>query len=454
VLLRWIAPANDGGSEVLRYRVEVGVGSAWTALEETKELSYLAPLGQAGVSMQHRVLAINAVGASTGSTVISTQMGIAPATAPQEFKAEIQSGRVLLSWRAPAVIGGLLRHYEVQVLDAGSFRPVTTTRNLGTTFSLHSAGQSRTFRIAAITNAGVGSWSKEVEVVSPKTVPSSPVLTTVGSSSRTNSFSWRTTGINNGGGELDQAVLLQEVSGSWVEVARAAFSSGTLSFPNTAFGESHRYVMRFTNEIGASGDSRVLILRHAVVPTGPATALKATPEGTRLNLSWATPEFLGGSAPRFAEVQSSTDGVNWTRISQITYANSTLLSTPAKGSSLSYRVIVRNSAGNSEPSQSVTYETPRTIPGSDFSVSPFRSGNQVLFRITSPSDFGGFTELNVRIERQGALAWQSSEEFKMNRPRSNFSFGLELPSVRGTYVYRIAVVNPLGEVERTVTFRF
>ena len=454
VLLRWIAPSNDGGSEVLRYRVEVRVGSAWTALEETKELSYLAPLGQAGVSMQHRVLAINAVGASTGSTVISTQMGIAPATAPQELRAQIQSGRVLLSWRAPAVMGGLLRHYEVQVLDGGSFRPVTTIRNLETTFSLHSAGQSRTFRIAAITNAGIGTWSQDVEVVSPKTVPSSPVLTTVGSSGRTNSVSWRTTGINNGGGELDQAILLQEVSGSWVEVARAAFSNGTLSFPNTTFGESHRYVMRFTNEVGTSGDSRVLILRHAVVATGPATALKVTPEGTRLNLSWSTPEFLGGSAPRTVEVQSSSDGVNWRSVSQIAYANSMLVPAPAKGASLSYRVIVRNTAGNSDPSQPVTYETPRTIPGSDFSVSPIRSGNQVIFRITSPSDFGGFSELSVLIERQGALAWQSSEEFKMNRPRSNFSFGLELPSVRGTYVYRVAVVNPLGEVERTVTFRF
>jgi hypothetical protein len=305
-----------------------------------------------------------------------------------------------------------------------------------------------------VTNAGTGAWSTEIEFVSPKVVPSTPIWTSIGSVGRTNTVSWRTSGINNGGGELDQAILLRDDSGSWVEVARTDVSAGTLSFANTTFGISHRYVLRFTNEVGSSANSTIVTIRHATVATGPVTGLTAAPEGNRLRLSWASPEFTGGSAPRSIEIQSSVDGSSWIRVGQFNYGNSALVSLPAKGAAISYRVISRNIAGNSEPSSAVSYTTPRTLPGTDFSVSPIRSGNQVLFRITAPSDFGGFSELSVRIERQGTLAWQSSEEFMLTRPRSSFTFGLELPAIRGTYVYRVAIVNPLGEVERTVTFRY
>jgi subtilisin family serine protease len=454
IFLRWNAPSSDGGSAITGYRVEVRTGGRWVALEETTETSFLAPLGEAGVSLEHRVLALNAAGASLGTRSLFTRMGIAPATAPQSTKAERQSGRLKISWLAPAVMGGQFSRYEIQALENGSFRSVGTARTPELTLSLHAPGTTRVFRVAAVTNAGTGAWSTEIEVASPKVVPSTPIWTSIGSVGRTNTVNWRTTGINNGGGELDQAILLRDDSGSWVEVARADVSAGTLSFANTTFGISHRYVLRFTNEVGSSANSTILTIRHAVVATGPVTGLTAVPEGNSLRLSWTSPEFTGGSAPRSIEIQSSVDGSSWIRVGQFNYATSALVSLPAKGAAISYRVISRNLAGNSEPSSAVSYTTPRTLPGTDFSVSPIRSGNQVLFRITAPSDFGGFSELSVRIERQGTLAWQSSEEFRLTRPRSSFIFGLELPAIRGTYVYRVAIVNPLGEVERTVTFRY
>lgn len=454
IFLRWNAPSSDGGSALTGYRVEVRNGSSWVVLKETADNSFLAPLGAAGVNVEHRVLAINAAGASLGARSLFTRMGVAPATAPLSPKVETSSSRLKISWLAPTVMGGLFVRYEIQTLENGSFRSIGTSRTPEFTTSLHSPGTSRTFRVAAITNAGTGAWSEELEFASPKVVPSAPVWTSIGSVGRTNTVNWRTTGINNGGGELDEAILLRDDAGSWVEVARADVAAGTLSFANNTFGISHRYVLRFTNEVGLSPNSTVVTIRHAVVATGPVTGLTATPEGNALRLSWATPEFIGGSAPRSIEVQSSVDGTSWIRVGQFNYATSLLVSLPPKGATISYRVFTRNIAGSSEPSSAVSFTTPRTLPGTDFSVSPSRSGNQVLFRITSPSDFGGFSELNVRIERQGTLAWQSSEEFKLTRPRSSFTFGLELPTVRGTYVYRIAIVNPLGEVERTVSFRF
>lgn len=454
IFLRWNAPSSNGGSPITGYRVEVRLASSWTILKETTETSFLAPLGESGVNVQHRVLALNDIGASVGARSVFTRMGVSPATAPLSPKAEIQSGRLKLSWGAPAVMGGQFSRFEIQAFEDGSYRSIGTTRSLEATISLHSAGSARIFRVAAITNAGTGAWTEGLEFVAPKVVPSTPVWTRVGSVGRTNTVSWRTTGIRDGGAELGQAILLRDDSGSWVEVAKADVSDGTLSFENTTFGISHRYIMRFTNEVGFSPNSSVVTIRHAVVPTGPVTGLSATPEGNFLRLSWANPEFVGGSNPRFVEIQSSVDESNWIRVGFASYGTSWRVNLPAKGATMSYRVITRNNAGNSEPSASVSYSTPRSMPGSDFSVSAFRSGNQVQFRIFSPADFGGFSELSVRIERQGTLAWQSSEEFILNRPRSSFSFGLELPPSRGTHVYRVALMNPLGEVERTVSFRY
>ena len=454
IFLRWNAPSSNGGSPITGYRVEVRSGSSWTSLKELTETSFLAPMGPAGVRVQHRVLAINAVSASAGTISVFTLMGVVPATAPLAAKAEILSGRLKISWDAPATMGGQFSRYEIQSFENGSFRLVASTRSPEFITVLHAAGTSRIFRIAAITNAGTGAWSEGIEFGSPKVVPSAPVWTSIGSVGRTNTVSWRTTGISNGGGELDQAILLREDSGSFVEVARAAVSAGTLSFANNTFGVSHRYILRFTNEVGASPNSRIVTIRHAVVPTGPITALTAAPEGNSLRLSWTSPEFLGGSAPSSMEIQSSVDGSNWIRVSQVRYATSVLVGLPPKGATVSYRVITRNSGGSSDPSGAVVHSTPRTMPGSDFFVSTSRSGNQVMFRISSPADFGGFSELSVRIELQGTLAWQSSEEFTLTRPRSSFTFGLALPATRGTHVYRVALVNPLGEVQRTVTFRY
>ena len=77
-----------------------------------------------------------------------------------------------------------------------------------------------------------------------------------------------------------------------------------------------------------------------------------------------------------------------------------------------------------------------------------------MFRVTSPSDFGGYSEVTLRVEQQGTLAWQSADETVMTRPRTSVLVSMPLPANRGTYTYRIAIANPSGEVERTVTFRY
>ena len=453
ILLSWSRPNSDGGSEVTGYRVEIRRGTLWSAVGETTELSFRAPFGSAGESMVHRVVSLNAVGASVGNRTVVTQMGIAPATAPRSLKASVVSGRLELSWLAPEVMGGRFSYYEIQYLEGGVFKRLGTTSASSFRTNVPGHGLSSTFRVAAFTNAGIGSFTTELEYATPKVVPAPPSIASIRSSAVVNSVTWRSASVNRGGGTLESAILYREQDGLWVKVAEAPASADGLAFANDLFGTTQRYVLRFTNEVGESNNSRAVILRHAAVATSEAKNLSLQPEGTRLRLSWKTPEFVGGSNPTYADIQVSDDGVNWRRASFIRYAESALVSLPLKGKTLSYRVIVRNAAGDSLPSDAVSFTNPLTAPSSNFSVSTARSGSNLIFRISAPSDFGGYSELTVRIEQQGTLAWQSSDEFVLVRPSASSSFSLPLPP-RGSYVYRVSISNPSGEVERTITFRY
>lgn len=454
IVLTWNQPVSDGGSSISGYRIEVSTGSNWQLLGETDKLTFTAPLGKAGELLRHRVLALNSVGASIGARVVQTQMGIAPATSVRALTGSLVSNRLQLQWQAPEVMGGRFTFYEVQQLTSRGFTRVATTSSSVVLFSTPAPGSSVTYRVAAVTNAGMGAWSDEFTYLAPKVVPSAPAFLSMRSVGTLNTASWNTTGINPGGGTLDKAILYVERAGAWEKIAEAAISAGTLTFENFEYGQTFRYGLRFTNEMGESGLSRISTLRHSFAVTSAARNLTLVTENTSLRLSWQAPEFIGGSAPTSAEVQTSTDGITWRRLSTVRDSSSALVSLPAKGLAQFYRVILINQAGSSPASEVIRFENPRTAPSSNFSVSASRSGSSVAFQLTAPADFGGYSTVSVRIEQVGTLAFESSDEVVLTRPGVRSVILLPLPASRGTYTYRIVISNPSGEVDRNLVFRF
>ncbi len=449
VQLNWTPPASDGGSPVLEYRVELSTAQGWVLLTRTSNLTFLAPLGNPGVTMLHRVVAVNAVGNSAGSRIVSTQMGTAPATAPLSFSAVISGSSVVLSWQAPAIMGGVLSSYEVQELRGGVFTRIFTTRALFAVHRVPAPGQTAVYRVFANTNAGVGSFA-DAEVTAPKVAPGAPVVLSAQSVGLVNTFTWRVGA--TGGGTLDRALLYRDVSGEWVLVGDASATAGTMQVANNLLGQTHRYVLRISNEVGVSVNSTPFSLRHAIVVSGAATDLTARAQGNSLILNWNNPTFTGGSVPTQAEVQSSVDGVSWVRVASVNSTSATV-ALPGKGRSLSYRVIVINAAGRAAPSQQISFLNPFTAPIGTISASGRKvATDKVTFTVTAPLDFGGYSELSLVIERQGALAWVSSNEIKLLRPGASVAVTVALPVTRGTYTYRIVVSNPSGELERLVTF--
>ena len=454
IVLSWNPPSQDGGSAITGYRIEVGSSAGWQVIGQTDKLTFSAPLGQAGELVRHRVLAVNSIGSSVGARSLQTQMGIAPASAVRSVAGSAVAGRLQLQWQAPEIMGGKFSAYEVQQLTTTGFVRISTVCCSSATLLAPAPGASATYRVAAITNAGMGTWSESFTYQSPKIVPSAPLTFSVRSSGLLNTATWNITGTNSGGGTLDKAVLFVERLGVWEKLMEAPVAAGTLNFENYEFGQTNRYALRFTNEVGASALSRIVALRHSFAATAPAQNLMAQAEGNSLRLSWQTPAFLGGSAPTSAEVQISGDGQNWRRLTSLRYSESTLVPLPAKGSTQHFRVLIFNQAGSSQPSSSVRFENPKTAPGASFNVSASRSAGALAFRITAPTDFGGYAAVSVRIEQVGTLAFESSDEVILTRPGFSSVITRPLPSSSGTHTYRIVISNPSGEVDRNLTFRF
>ena len=449
IQLNWTAPLSDGGSAIIEYRVELFTPQGWVLLTRTSDMSFLAPLGNPGVTMLHRVLAVNAVGNSAGSRNFLTQMGTAPATAPLSFSAVISGSSVVLNWQAPAIMGGNFSSYEVQELQGGVFKRISSTRFLSMVRPAPAPGQTAVYRVFANTNAGSGTFAT-AEVTSPKVAPGAPAVLSARSVGLVNTFTWRTGA--TGGGTLDRALLFRDVAGVWVLAGEASATSGTMEVANTLLGETHRYVLRISNEVGVSTNSTPFSLRNAIVVSGAATDLTARAQGNSLILNWNNPSFTGGSVPKQAEVQSSVDGVNWSRVATVNSTSATV-ALPGKGRSVSYRVIAINAAGRAAPSAQISYTSPFTAPIGTIGVTGRKTAaDKVTFTVSAPMDFGGYSELSLVIERQGALAWVSSNEVKLLRPGASVAVTVSLPVARGTYTYRIVVSNPSGELERLVTF--
>jgi hypothetical protein len=127
--LAWEAPENDGGSEVLGYRVEVwhsgggrGADRGWTVLYEGPSRACTVNGLQPGLQYRVRVQAVNQVGLSEYSDEVRVATA---ASAPQATDApalgDSHQNALLVSWAPPQHDGGArVAGYRLELLEGGA----------------------------------------------------------------------------------------------------------------------------------------------------------------------------------------------------------------------------------------------------------------------------------------------------------------------------------------------
>lgn len=172
--LRWDAPARDGGSPLLAYRVYRGENATNMTLLATVNASatshHDAPLPD-GATRHYRVAAVNAVGEGPWSASASNAT-YGPPTAPQGLAATAANGTVRLAWSAPAQPNGTTA-YRVYRDAGGGPAYLGTTGNLSWEDASPPRRVNLTYAVRAVNVAGEGAASNGAGAWLPD-VPGAP----------------------------------------------------------------------------------------------------------------------------------------------------------------------------------------------------------------------------------------------------------------------------------------
>ena len=395
--LTWVAPADDGGSAITGYRIEVSNNGStgWSDLEDdtgTADTSYsqtgLAP----GSTRHYRVSAINAGSTSEASAAAATTLNATAPDAPTGLRAIADgTSQIGLSWSAPAIDGGsAITGYRIEVSDNGSTGwsdLVADTGNTDTSYT-HTGlapGSTPHYRVSAINAVGT---SEPSEVVSTCTENPGDIWCGVVTVGEFHWFGVNLHGFNYSEGKLsdtgfsvgtnsytiDGALVVGTTSLSFsltgalsaADRARLVLhvdgSSAEFAFSVADYrSASHSYTWRNSGLDWSSTTNVTLRLQLPLVTPDQPTNLVAEANGsTQIDLSWSAPASDGGRAVTGYRIEVSEDGsTGWSDLvadtgnTDTSYTHTGL----AAGDARHYRVSAINAVGTSEPSEVVSDTT-------------------------------------------------------------------------------------------------
>jgi hypothetical protein len=163
----------------------------------------------------------------------------------------------------------------------------------------------------------------------------------------------------------------------------------------------------------------------------------------RYDISFAAPADLGGGSIRSYYLQYSRDaGKTW--YSQSTFSATTAagaFTPPAKGQTVSYRVVAYTQFGLGEPSNVVTVSTGVTAPGQVYTPSVSLTGAaDVTVRWNAPNDNGGSAITGYLLERQVDGVWNAVGQL----PATTLTYTVARP-IPGVYaIFRVTATNAVG----------
>ena len=167
VTVRWSAPSDNGGLAITGYKVQKQNGTTWVDFADASVTSIIVPADLPGARSYWRVIALNSLGASSPSSVMSYLIPAIKSTAVQNVAAVSANGAVQVSYSAPANLGGgsFFGYYTYVSKDGGlTWSTVTYTTATTVRAPAPTAGATWMFKVAANTSAGIGVFSPSVSV--------------------------------------------------------------------------------------------------------------------------------------------------------------------------------------------------------------------------------------------------------------------------------------------------
>lgn len=304
--VHWNAPADDGGMDLLSYRVfrQATPGGPWKEVGQTNASTTLfTDTGlAAGIRRTYRVAAASPVG--LGPFGPSDRAFTHDVPSPPQgltVQAGPGPGQIDLAWQAPADDGGLpVAGYRIL---AGPDLSTVAEVGPGTTSYQDDGldpGTDRTYRILALSKAGPGTPTTP-RTATTYDVPAPPDNVTVTRRSDDVVLGW-----DPGPGDAELALVgyvvqRRPTGGQWTPVAEVG--PGNLSLVDTPPGDvTFTYRVAAVNDAGRSAYTSAQVAVHHPAPAGPTATDTGEQAGSRSassagglavpgNLGWS---LLGG----------------------------------------------------------------------------------------------------------------------------------------------------------------
>ena len=448
--ISWTAPGSNNGNAITGYTVEISSdgGATFTVAATVTTTSTQITGLTNGNGYVVRVIATNAAGNGLASSTVSGTPFTSPAS-PTSLAAIGGTNEVTLSWVAPTSTGGsTLIGYRIERSSNGGASWTTVVGNTGTnatafTVGNLNAGVLYSFRVAAVTAGGAGSFST-VATASPVGLPTAPTAITATAGASSVTVAWQAP-TSNGGNTVTAYVVERSADGG---VTWTTLTSSVTALTYTATGLTNGTTYAFRVSAVSSSGAGISSSPASAIPygaPGQALSLTALSSISQVVLIWSAPTSDGGAPINGYFIETSTDsGTTWTTLVANTGSPSTVYvaSGLTNGTTYKFRVSAVNAFGSGTAS-SVATSVPSGLATAPRSVVATAGNGSVGLSWTAPSSAGGGTITGYRIDQSadGGATWTVAAADTATTSTSYSVTGL----TNGTnYAYRIFAINGNG----------
>ena len=336
--LTWNAVSGATSYRVFRSESR---GSGYSLLGTTTATSYTNTGAAVGKTYYYRVKAVNSVGTSGYSNIVSGKAKTAAPAAPSVTAGNSSTGKPQLTWKA---VSGAVK-YEVY----RSTRQNSGYSLLGTTTSTSyvntgaSTGTTYYYRVKAVNRNGMASgYSNIVSCKAKAAAPAAPSVTAGNSSTGKPRLTWKAVS-----GAVSYRIYRSESRGTGYSLLGTTSST---SYVNTgaAAGKTYYYRVKAVNRDGMASGYSNIVSGKATLPA-PVLNIGLSVSSGKPMLAWdAVP-----GATSYRIYRSTSRGTGYSLLATTT-STSYVNTSAAKGTTYYYRVKACNAAGLSPYSNIVS----------------------------------------------------------------------------------------------------